>query len=99
MRIGDKFLILVFAVLFINSPSRAEELGTKSGSPTRLEEIVVTGARVETELNDIPQTIDPVTSAIEYLMRELFVSETPQITTALGAALHAREVDSRGLQG
>jgi predicted CoA-substrate-specific enzyme activase len=35
----------------------------------------------------------------EELMRELFVSETPQITTALGAALHAREVDSRSLQG
>lgn len=61
MRSECKTLIIVIAAFFFNALSLAEEVAPTAGPVSELEEIVVTGARIETELHDIPQTVDVIT--------------------------------------
>ena len=60
MRFGFKFLTVGTAAFFFSSLSFAEERGAKSGSAFQIEEIVVTGTRVETKIQDVSQTIDVI---------------------------------------
>jgi hypothetical protein len=53
MRFEGNLLIIVIAALFFNTLSLAEEKDPKNEPVTELEEIVVTGTRVETELHDM----------------------------------------------
>lgn len=85
MCLEGKFLTLVIAVLLFSSLSLAEEIKAKSGSVTQLEEIVVTGARVETKIQDIPQTIDVISQeeveTVKYRNAEELLRRIPGVFT------------------
>lgn len=60
MRYHFKFPAAGISVLLLISLALADEQGAQRDSTTQLEDIVVTGARVETKIQDIPQTIDVI---------------------------------------
>ena len=58
-RSSSRYLTMALIILLVSSPSFGEEPAEKSEA-TQLEEIVVTGARVETEVQTIPQTVNVI---------------------------------------
>jgi len=61
IQLDSIFSTLFIAIVFVlSAPSLAEEMAVNGTAATELDEIVVTGARVETKLKETPATIDVI---------------------------------------